>query len=290
MVYFSLLDKWIGRSASKIASDENRLVPTVVITGGSSGIGLAIAKRFARAGHRVALIGRDESRLRSAANELANCEGTGTRVILISVDVSQTGAPEQIAKQLADEDCYLDILVNNAGLGLGGGFSDQDADQLDALVSLNVAAVTRLTRHFLPELLARGRGGILNIASLGGLMPGPYQAAYYASKAYVVSLTRAIASETGGRGVRVACVLPGAVETRFHAEMGANNAWYRYVLPSMSPESVAASVYRGYWLGHRLIVPGTINWLLSRLVPLIPYNFLVPLMGWLLWPGNERKR
>lgn len=118
-------------------------------------------------------------------------------------------------------------------------------------------------------------------------MPGPYQAAYYASKAYVVSLTRAVASETAGRGVRVVSVLPGPVETTFHAEMGANNALYRYIMPSLTPDEVASSVSRGYRLGHRLIVPGIFNWLVSRFAGIIPYNILVPIVGRLLWPGQK---
>ena len=103
-----------------------------------------------------------------------------------------------------------------------------------ALVDLNVRALTRLTRHFLPGMRQRGRGGILNVASLGGYAPGPNQAAYYASKAYVLSLTEAIAAETAGEGVRVCALAPGPVDTAFHARMGAENAFYRYLVPPAS--------------------------------------------------------
>ena len=117
------------------------------------------------------------------------------------------------------------------------------------LLDLNVRALTALTRHFLDGMRVRGRGGILNVASLGGYTPGPYQAAYYASKAYVLSLTEAMAAETAGEGVRVCALAPGPVDTGFHARMGAEGAFYRYLLPPASAEAVARAGYRGFALG-----------------------------------------
>ncbi len=119
------------------------------------------------------------------------------------------------------------MLVNNAGIGLSGRFDDHSHEEIEALLALNVTALTRLMRHVLPQMRARGRGGVLNIASLGGYVPGPHQAVYYASKAYVISLSEAVASELAGTGVRVAVVAPGPVATGFHAAMGAENARYR---------------------------------------------------------------
>ena len=119
--------------------------------------------------------------------------------------------------------------------------------------------MTRLTRTALPDMIARQRGGILNVASLGAYVPGPNQAAYYASKSYVVSLTEAIASEASGQGVRVSALAPGPVDTRFHHDMGADRSLYRLVLPSMTPDRVARSAYRGFMFGQRVIVPGIFN-------------------------------
>ena len=116
---------------------------------------------------------------------------------------------------------YLDVLVNNAGTGLAGPFLSHSPVELSRLITLNIETVTRLTRAVLPDMLARQRGGILNIASLGADVPGPNQAAYYASKSYVVSLSEAIASEVSGQGVRISALLPGPVETEFHEDMGA---------------------------------------------------------------------
>lgn len=291
MVFSSIPDLWIGRWArpepDAISAVAGR-TPAVAITGGSHGIGLALAKRFGASGRRVMLIGRDAAALQSAAAAIQHQEGAAP--MILALDVTRTDAGQCIDEALAAQGCYVDVLVNNAGIGLAGNFMDQAPEDLDALVMLNVAALTRLTRHALKAMVSRGRGGIINLASIGGLMPGPYQAAYYASRAYVVSLTRAVASEAGGRGVRVCCVLPGPVETSFHAHMGANNALYRYLIPSLTVDEVAASIYRGFRLGHRLIVPGLLNWLFSRFVGVVPYNILVPIVGGLLWPGQKLSR
>ena len=288
MIFSSISDLWISRRArpepAAVASVEG-LTPAVVITGGARGIGLALAKRFTEDGRRVMLIGRKETSLRSACSELRATQAS--EPLVLALDVTGSDAGRRIDEALDAQGCYLDILINNAAVGLAGDFVEQHPEELDALVQLNVTAMTRLTRHALAPMITRGRGGIINMASLGGLIPGPYQAAYYASRAYVVSLTRAVASETAGRGVRVVSVLPGPVETTFHAEMGANNALYRYIMPSLTPDEVASSVSRGYRLGHRLIVPGIFNWLVSRFAGIIPYNILVPIVGRLLWPGQK---
>ena len=288
MTFSSISDLWISRRArpelAAVAAVEG-FTPAVVITGGARGIGLALAKRFIEDGRRVMLIGRETSSLRSACTELRATHAS--EPLVLALDVTRSDAGRRIDEALDAQGCYLDILINNAAVGLAGDFVEQHPEELDALVQLNVTAMTRLTRHALAPMITRGRGGIINMASLGGLMPGPYQAAYYASKAYVVSLTRAGASETAGRGVRVVSVLPGPVETTFHAEMGANNALYRYIMPPLTPDEVASSVSRGYRLGHRLIVPGIFNWLVSRFAGIIPYNILVPIVGRLLWPGQK---
>jgi short-subunit dehydrogenase len=142
--------------------------------------------------------------------------------------------------------------------------------------------------HVLPGMLARGRGGVMNVASLGGLAPGPYQAAYYASKAYVVSLTEAVASEIAGLGVRLTALAPGPVNTGFHAAMGAEHSFYRQLIFPLSPEGTAKAAYRGYVLGRRLVVPGLFNKLLAIALRILPHTLLLPLIGWLLRPREER--
>lgn len=260
--------------------------PTVVVTGASRGIGRAIAERFAVNGHDVLLIARTPGPLEAAAGEIRR-KAPAVRVTTLALDIGDHDAPHRIDADLAAADAHLDLLVNNAASGVGGAFDRQSDLDIDDLVALNIAALTRLMRHALPGMIARRRGAIINIASLGGYTPGPYQAAYYASKAYVISLSEAVAHEVSGSGVLVAAVVPGPVETSFHAAMGAERAPYRRLMPSLSPEAVARSVYRGYRLRLRIIRPGLINCLLQPALRLVPHPFLVPIVGWLLRPPQS---
>lgn len=291
-MYQYLADRWIGRRKKVDVAATEAIAgkaPVVVVTGGSRGIGLAIAIRFAKSGQRVALVARDATQLSAAAERVR--ESTGQLAIAIACDITDPAAAQTIEGRLGEHDCYLDILVNNAGAGVGGKFILRDAAAIENVIDVNVQALTRLTRIVLPEMLARGRGGIINVSSLGGLMPGPYQAVYYASKAYVISFTRALAHETSGRGVRVSCVLPGPVKTGFHDALdGDHRALYRYLLPWVSPERIAASTYRGYNLGHAMIVPGIFNAALYLVIGLLPYTLTVPLVGLLLYPGPNGKQ
>lgn len=256
------------------------LEPAVVITGGSRGIGFALAERFVQAGHRTVVVARNAVRLEEAAAELKS--STGSEVTTVLCDVSEPNAIDVITAALDRNGLYLDVLVNNAGLGLAGPFISQSPADLSQLIALNVQTVTRLTREVLPPMLARQQGGVLNVASLGASIPGPHQAAYYASKAYVVSLTEAIASEVSGQGVRVSALLPGPVNTEFHEEMGAQKSLYRFVLPPMTSKSVARSAYRGFMLGNRVIVPGISNLFFYVALKLLPHPITVPMMYWLL--------
>lgn len=290
----SLADLWIGRSArpdpEALAAVSGR-APAVVVTGASRGIGRALARRFAEAGCDVVLVARDEGPLTEAAAEIRRA--TGVRAVPIPLDVTHADAPDRLEAGLRAAGLYADVLVNNAGSGLAGPFADQRTQDLERLMALNIAATTRLMHHALPAMLARGRGGILNVASLGGLVPGPYQAAYYASKAYLVSLTEAVAHEARGRGVRITAIAPGPVDTTFHSAMGAEGALYRTLLPAMRAEAVARSAFLGYRIGRTVIVPGLMPSLAALAVKLLPHALSVPLVGALLWvsgPADGRGR
>jgi short-subunit dehydrogenase len=267
------------------------LRPMVVVTGGSEGIGYELACRFARDGHPVMLVARRPAPLEAAAARIR--AAYGAEAIAVPADVTAPDAIATIDAALAAHGAYADVLVNSAGIGLAGPFHAQPADDLTRLVDLNVRALTQLTRHYLPGMRLRGRGGILNLASLGGFTPGPYQAAYYASKAYVISLSEAIAAETAGEGVRVTALAPGPVNTAWHERAGAETALYRTLVPAASAASVARAGYLGYLFGLRVVVPGLINPFLALALKIIPHRIMVPFIAWLLrpreiWPRETR--
>jgi uncharacterized protein len=288
----SLATRWISRWAeprAEAVEATRGLTPAVVITGGSSGIGLALAHEFARHSQAVVLIARTPSRLETSAIEILQRQ-PNVRVEQLSLDISRPEAIEALSSWLAEKRLYCDVLVNNAAIGHSGPFSAAPTTRIETLIATNVAAVARLTRAVLPDMIARGRGGILTISSLGALIPGPHQAAYYASKAFALSLTEAIASEAAGRGVRIAVVLPGPVETRFHARMDAEGSLYRHILAAATPERVAALSVRSYRLGRRVIAPGLVPTLAVPFLRILPHAISVPIVNWLLDTGRPALR
>jgi uncharacterized protein len=258
------------------------LRPMVVVTGGSEGIGYALARRFAAAGNDVMLVARRPDPLREAADRIR--AEFKVEAIAAPADVTAPDAISVIEAALAANRAYADVLINSAGMGLAGPFHDHPPEKVMQLIDLNVGALTRLTRHFLTGMLVRGRGGILNLASLGGYAPGPNQCVYYASKAYVLSLSEAIAAETAGLGVRITALAPGPVNTGFHARMGAERAFYRYMVAPASAESTARAGYRALALGLRVYVPGLLNPLLALFMRITPHRILIPIVRVLLKP------
>ncbi|AGK59893.1 short-chain dehydrogenase/reductase SDR [Hyphomicrobium denitrificans 1NES1] len=256
------------------------LKPAVVVTGGSRGIGLALAKCFIEAGCTTVIVARNALKLADAVAELK--AATGVEPVSILCDITEPNAADVISAGLANANLYLDVLVNNAGMGLAGPFLEQTPKDLSSLLAVNIESLTRLTRAALPDMIARRQGGILNVASLGAYIPGPNQAAYYASKSYILSLTEAIASEVAGQGVRVSALTPGPVDTEFHRDMGAERSLYRIILPSLTPDRVAKSAYRGFMFGQRVIVPGIFNTAFVVALKVLPHIVTVPMMRGLL--------
>ncbi|MGE0056121.1 MAG: SDR family NAD(P)-dependent oxidoreductase [Hyphomicrobium sp.] len=257
------------------------LKPVVVVTGGSRGIGLALAQRFAEAGDSVMLVARAQDELDKAAAQI-RAKVTGATVLTASIDLTQPHAAPLLEQHLRAAGNYADVLVNNAAIGLAGPFHEASTDELQALVGLNVGAPTVLMAYFLPGMLGRRRGGILNIGSLGGAVPGPGQSAYYASKSYLQALSEAAAAEYAGCGVRISALLPGPVNTTFHASMGAEQSPYRLLLPALSPERAARAGYNGFAFGKRVIVPGLFNKVMYVAVRMLPHPVTMPFVKFLL--------
>jgi hypothetical protein len=253
-------------------------VPAVVITGATEGIGRALAEEFARSGHALVLVARDEASLARAAAELSRKYGVAVRVT--AQDLSTAEGCAGVEQALRRFGVYADILVNNAGVMSSGFFQDEDPATIRRLVDLDVRAVVDLTLRFLPGMLARRRGGVLNIASMMGLMPVPYEATYAASKAFVLSFSKALAYETMGTGVRVSVAAPGVVATRLHAKAGSQNSRYLFLIPALTPEQVAKTAYRRFSRGWSTSVPGISNKLGAFIVRFLPDFLLVPVMGW----------
>ena len=276
--------RWWRRDPAALAAFEG-LRPVTIVTGGSEGIGFELARRFASAGSDVMLVARRLEPLEQAAVQIR--AETKADVSVLPLDVTVPDAAAQIEAALASHGAYADVLVNNAGIGLAGPFHAHAAGDVLRLVDLNVRALTLLTHHFLPGMRVRGRGGILNLASIGGFAPGPNQAAYYASKAYVLSLTEAIAAETAGEGVRVCALAPGPVNTRWHEKAGAQSAFYRSFVPPASARSVAWAGYLGFVLGLRVTIPGLVNPFMALAMRIMPHRIVIPIIGVLLRP---RKR
>lgn len=277
-----LHDRWLRRGwrPSPAAETFAGLRPVTVVTGGSEGIGRALALQFATLGNPVMLVARRPEPLAEAARAI---EAAGkVQAFVVVADLSQPEGAHAIDEALASRHAYCDVLVNNAAMGLSGPFEAHDGGEVLQLVDLNVRALTDLMHRHLPGMLARGRGGILNVASLGGYLPGPHQAAYYASKAYVISLTEAVAAETRGRGVRVAVLAPGPVDTGFHRQMGAQSAYYAALAGWTSPDFVARRAFSGYRWGRTVIVPGLGFRGLALAVRWLPHPLVVPVTGWLL--------
>ncbi|MBC8021290.1 MAG: SDR family oxidoreductase [Methyloceanibacter sp.] len=253
--------------------------PAVVITGATQGVGKALAHEFARDGYTLLLVARDEAALAATASALT--KAYNVEVKFATADLSTLEGCAKVEEALRRHGLYADILVNNAASMTAGFFQDADPATLRKIVDLNARAVVDLTRRFLPDMIARRRGGILNVASVEGFMPVPYQATYAAAKALVLSLTRALAYETMGTGVRVSALAPGAVLTDMHAKAGAEYSRYVQLFPVMNAEDVARIGYRKFMRGRKIILTSWFNRLSVFARRFTPDLLLVPAMGWL---------
>jgi short-subunit dehydrogenase len=248
--------------------------PLAIVTGASAGIGLALARTLAREGHDLALVARREDQLTELAAELKSRYGADS--LVVALDLTADDAADQLVNALGGRD--VDVLVNNAGFGGLGRFAERSREDDLRMVALNVTALTDLTKTFLPGMLVRRRGRILNVASTAGFQPGPFMAVYYASKAYVLSLSQALAEETAGSGVTVTCLCPGPTESEFHAIAGTDAQPLTSGALSMSAEAVAEAGYKAMMRGKLVEVPGLTNKLGAQSVRVAPRRVVLKIV------------
>lgn len=251
---------------------------TALVTGASSGIGMEISRKLARRGYRLVIVARDRERLCAAAGILRR-EGAA-QVLPLAVDLARPYAAEEVVRYLRRKKLPVDILVNNAGFGQGGRFWETGPTRIRNMLRVNIEALTFLTRLLLPGMLRRGRGRVLNLASTGGFVPGPYNAVYCATKAYVLSLSRALAVELEGSGVTVTALCPGGTDTRFAGQADMENT-VLFRLGVMEPRQVADIGYRAMEKGRSVIVAGLRNKLMMLMVRLAPMDMAAVVSGWI---------
>lgn len=245
----------------------NDLNKYTLITGGTEGIGFELAKLFAYDKHNLIIAARNEEKLKAVKEEIER--KFNVEVKIISCDLSVDNSCEKIYDFVDKNNLIVDNLINNAGVGCFGCFNELDFKEQETLIKINVLALTDLTNHFLKEMIERKSGGILNVASTAAFSAGPKMSTYYASKAFVLSLTEAIHEEAKQYGVKVSCLCPGAVKTGFQKKAKiVKNEKAEALL--MKPEDVAKTAYRGYMRGDAIIIPGVRNKLLVWANKFIP--------------------
>jgi short-subunit dehydrogenase len=240
---------------------------TALITGASFGIGLELAQVFAREGYNLVLVARSADKLRHLASELEKAHNT--RSLILATDLTEPGAAAYVIDQTIRADIRVDVLVNNAGFGQYGFFAENDLEECLRQIQLNVTTLTHLTRLYLPGMIERGSGRILNVASTAAFQPGPLMAVYYATKAYVLHFSEALANEVQGTGVTVTCLCPGPTATEFQERArttGIRLASYG----SMDARTVAEDGYRALMSDKPVAISGFRNWLVAQSVRFAP--------------------
>src|SRR5580698_3066294 len=248
---------------------------TALITGASFGIGLELTRIFAREGYNLVLVARNADRLRQLAAEVEKAHGT--RSLILATDLTEPGAPAYVLDQTTRADIQVEVLVNNAGFGQYGLFAENDLEECLRQIQLNVTTLTHLTRLYLPAMIERGSGRILNVASTAAFQAGPLMAVYYATKAYVLHFSEAIANELHGTGVTVTCLCPGPTATEFQGRAkitGIRLTTYG----TMDARTVAEDGYRGLMSGKPVVISGFKNWLVAQSVRFSPRRLVTAMV------------
>ena len=255
----------------------DRLLPTVLITGASCGIGKELARVFAENHYSLILVARDRVRLEALAQELHHLYLVPIRVEVC--DLSRRDDVEALISRIQSEHVVVDVLVNNAGVGVEGAFTTTDWTRERDMIELNVSALVRLTKAFLPQMVNRRAGKILQIASTAAFQPGPYLSVYFATKAFVLSFSEAIATELRGSGVTVTAFCPGPTHTEFERRLGTDSGLFASGLPVANVRSVAEHAFAAVMRGKRVGIHGLLNRILAVLVGWSPNAFTLFLLG-----------
>lgn len=246
----------------------NQISSTALISGASGGIGYELAKLFAKDRHNLVLVARSQAKLAQFADELQRRFEISVKTV--ALDLTAASAPQLLFDRLHRDSIAVDVLVNNAGYGRLGEFAKIPVEESLGQIQLNILALTYLTKLFLGPMLERRSGKIMNVASTAGFQPGPLMAVYYASKAYVISFSEALANELAGKGVTVTCLCPGPTATDFASRAGNHRSRLFKQLRPMDAKTVALKGYRGLMAGKTLVIPGLRNWLVAESVRMSP--------------------
>ncbi len=249
--------------------------PVTLITGASAGIGAALARTFSERGHELVLVARSALHLNALADAIAAAGSKRPHILVL--DLLRADATTRIEHELRERALEAQYVVNNAGFGLFGDAASLDRAAQLAMVDLNVRALTDLSLRFV-DSLARHRGGVLNVASVAGFMPGPGMAVYHATKAYVLSFSEALHYELAPQGIRVTVLCPGPVPTEFQARAGVPGGNFPRIL-TRSAERVARAGYDGLMRGRRLVIPGFENKVVALLPRLLPRALTLDLLA-----------
>ena len=236
---------------------------TALITGASGGIGYELAKLFAKDQTNLVLVARSREKLEEFASDLQQKHSITVKVY--AIDLSKPSAPSEVFSYTEKETIRVDYLINNAGFGIRDSFASSDTNQILEMIQLNISALTHLTKLYLPQILQQKSGKILNVASTAAYQPGPWMAVYYATKAYVLSLSEALSNELSKTGVTVTTLCPGPTPTGFQQRAGATNIQLMKskVVAVLDAAAVAKQGYEGMMRGKKVIIPGFMNRLLA---------------------------
>jgi len=247
-----------------------------LVTGASMGIGVDLAECLARDGYDLILAARGETALTAVADRLSGAYGVQAAVF--AVDLGTQGGGSRLAQAIKAAGLSVDVLVNNAGFGMAGGFAGSDFGPQLGMIDLNVRALVELTHIYWPNMLAKNRGGVLNVASMAAFVPGPLMAVYYASKAFVLSFSEALWEEARGSGVHVSCLCPGATKSKFRERAGTGSTRFGQTAVVMESMPVAEAGYAGFRNNQAVVITGKGNRRTVRMVPFLPRKIVLKMV------------